>query len=152
MTLRRGKESAAAAVWKWRGEDDGARARRQRIGGVVRGLVGAAIGGLAFMLGQNYIAYIAWSISALQTTLALASPLGGYEKVLDVVDGVSRVVGRIVGWTLLTPVYFFFFVPFRVLFRRGARDRLTRRIDPDAESYWETRDADKEVLPLKRPY
>lgn len=152
MSQRHGSEAASSTIWAWRDRDPGPRARKARIGGVVRGLIGSAVGGIAFGLGRPAIAVVAWSLSAGFTLLALASPLGAYASVTRWLDRVGKLVGRWVGWVLLTPVYLFFFVPFRFAFRLGLRDRMTRRIDPNAESYWQARTEDRQVLPMKRPY
>ena len=152
MSVRRGREEASAAIWHWRGDDGAAEARRTRLGGILRGVAGAMIGGGALWLDHPRIAWVAWSLSGILTLLALASPLGAYAAVSRAMSASGRLVGRVVGWVLLTPVYVFFFVPFRILFRRGARDRMTRRIDPDAVSYWETRPEGEQVRSMRRPY
>jgi len=152
MTLRRGSEEASASIWSWQPTDRRVEARRARVGGALRGAVGALVGGAFFYFSQASMAYVVWSISSLLTALALVSPLGAHTKVLSGMDVAGRWVGRLVGWVLLTPVYLFFFVPFRVLFRSGARDAMKRRIDPRASTYWTTRQEDAQVLPMKRPY
>lgn len=152
MSVRRGSPEASAAIWRWRDDYGRGDARRARIGGLLRGLVGAAIGGGAFWLGSVHAALVAWGLSGLLTLVALASPLGAHAAVLRVMSALGGLVGLVVGWALLTPVYLLFFVPFRFLFRRGSRDKLTRWIDPNAVSYWEARDEDAPAKSMKRPY
>lgn len=152
MTLRRGREEAAAAIWRWKADDAGSVARRARLGGIVRAIVGAAIGGVALGFGHPHVAWVAWGLTALLLALALGSPLGGYAFFLRAMNASGRLVGWIVAAVLLTPVYLLFFVPFRVLFRRGTRDRMTRRADPNATTYWKTRTENDQVMPMKRPY
>jgi len=38
---------------------------------------------------------------------------------------------------LLVPIFYLAFAPFGLLLRRGRRDRLRRRLDPEAASHWE---------------
>ena len=118
----------------------------------MRAIVGAGIGGVALWLGHPHVAWVAWGLTALLLALALASPLGGYALVLRALNASGRLVGWIVAAVLLGPVYLLFFVPFRVLFRRGARDRMNRRADPNATSYWKTRAANDQVTSMRRPY
>ncbi len=151
-SVQRGSETASATIWNWRGGDERAEARRARIGGALRGVIGGLVGGAMFLLGHVGIAYVAWSLSGGLALLALLSPLGAHAVVLRAMNAAGRMVGTLVGWILLTPVYFFFFVPFRVLFRRGTRDRMNRRIDPDATSYWRERADAAQVPSMKRPY
>jgi hypothetical protein len=54
-------------------------------------------------------------------------------------DVFGSLVGTAVAWLLLAPVFYLFFLPFRVLARRGKNDRLQRRFVPDAKSYWTKR-------------
>ena len=152
MRARPGREDASATVWRWRGEPEEGAARRARLGGLARGLAGAAIGVAALWLGHPRVAWIAWGVSGVGVALALASPLGAYAAVVRGLAAVGRGVGRVVGWALLTPTYLLVFVPFRALARRGARDRLRRRLDPGAASYWEPRPEDRQVRSMKRPY
>jgi len=37
---------------------------------------------------------------------------------------------------LLTPIFYLFFMPFRFLFRLGARDRLMRKFPGGVDTYW----------------
>ena len=48
--------------------------------------------------------------------------------------------GIALAWLLLVPIFYLAFLPFGLLLRRGRRDRLRRRLDPDAVSYWEPHD------------
>jgi hypothetical protein len=60
------------------------------------------------------------------------------KQALDrIADVCNRIVGALLQWTLLPLVYLLLFVPYRVLFRRGKRDLLTRWADRDAVSYWQ---------------
>lgn len=150
--VRTGREEASATIWDWRGErdDTAARASKARKGAVLRGVVGGAAGALFFFaLGRPIFGAVVWSIAGLTTGLGLASPLGAYAALDRVVLGAGKLVGAVLTWLLLTPVYFFFFAPFGWLFRRGQRDRLRRRFERDRETYWDERDGER---PIDRPY
>ncbi len=76
MSVRRGSEEASATIWRWQDDDRRVEARRRRIAGLWRGVVGAAVGGVALWLGHPRLAWVAWGLSGLTTGLALVSPLG----------------------------------------------------------------------------
>jgi len=65
------------------------------------------------------------------------------------VAGLSRLVGAILTWLLLAPVFFLFIAPFGLLRKRGARDPLKRRLDRSTDTYWTKRD---EARALDKPY
>lgn len=140
---RPGRPEASAAVWDWRGErspvaaeDPAARHRRH---GVIQALVGALIGTLVFFFWHPWIAYLAWSLSAVTLAAALLSPQRAYAAIGRGVAAFSRGVGRVLGYVLLVPLFFLFFTLFGRLFRRGRRDRLERFFEPGAASYWKRR-------------
>jgi hypothetical protein len=43
-------------------------------------------------------------------------------------------------WILLVPLFVLVFLPFGLLFRRGARDPMERRLDRARSTYWGARD------------
>lgn len=147
--IERGRPEAAAAIWSWR--DDGApkrRAAKLRRGALLRALIGAIAGGVIFWLERPIAAYVVWSVGAFVLFLALVSPLGGYAALERAVTFAGRLVGRALTWLLLAPVFYLFFAPFGLLFRRGARDPMKRRFEA-RESYWKERD---DRPNLDRPY
>ncbi|MGE3636635.1 MAG: hypothetical protein AB7P00_42425 [Sandaracinaceae bacterium] len=150
--VRQGRAEAAAVIWSWRGasDDRAARARRARIGALIRSAIGGAIGAvLTFAVGRPILGAIAFGIAGLTLVLGLLSPLGAYAALERAILAVSKVIGAALTWLLLTPVYFFFFAPFGSLFRRGRRDPMRRHIDKASASYWQPRSDDR---PLDRPY
>ncbi len=60
------------------------------------------------------------------------APVRGLEIV---VDGIAKLLTVVV----LAPLFLGGFTLFRLMFRRGIRDRLERWIEPDASSYWRQR-------------
>lgn len=149
--VRAGRPEAAAAIWDLRREDDAPkRAAAARRAAVVRFVVAAALGGLFFYFGRPVVAYVAWSAGGLTLLLALASPLGAYAAVDRVVLAAGRLVGLALTVLLLAPVFYLFFAPFGLLLRRGARDPLRRRFEPEAKTYWKARGEDR--ADLERPF
>ncbi|HJL18757.1 MAG TPA: hypothetical protein RMH99_24055 [Sandaracinaceae bacterium LLY-WYZ-13_1] len=149
--VRRGRPEASAAVWDWRGDRDerASRAARLRRGGMVRAAVAAVAGGAFFFFDRPVVASVAWGVGGLTLVLALASPLGAYAAVERGVARVGEAVGAVLTWLLLAPVFYLFFAPFGLLFKRGRRDPMKRALERDAETYWEKREP---ARPLDRPY
>jgi hypothetical protein len=150
-TVRSGRPDAAAVIWDWKGERDDRleRARRARRGAIVRALVAAVAGGVFFFFGRVGVAGAAWGVGGLTLVLGLTSPLGAYAALERVVGKAGDLVGVVLTWLLLAPVYYLFFTPFGLLFKRGARDPMRRELSKDAETYWQTRDRQRA---LDKPY
>jgi hypothetical protein len=127
-------------VWAWRqGEAEPAgtppaSARRQ---GALRSLVGAAIGTALFLLWSRIVGSLVLGLAAALLLAALISPGGLYAGLDRLFAATGRVVGRALTWLLMVPLFYLFFLPFGLLFRRARRDRLARFIDADADTYWE---------------
>lgn len=66
-----------------------------------------------------------------------ASPAGVRAALQRLFAATGRAVGRALTWLFLVPLFYGFFLPFGWALRRGRRDRLCRRFEPDAASYWE---------------
>jgi len=143
-----GSGQAALAIWDWRkvGGAAVANASHLRRSGVLRAAIGATVGGLFFWYGALWMAGIAWGIAAVLGLLAIASPARGYAAVDRSLARLAQVVGQLVGWGALVPVFYLVFVPFGLLARRGDADTMKRRYDPGARTYWRDRPADEPTL------
>ncbi len=155
--VRAGKAEAAAVIWRWRKERDDrpARAARARKTALVRFIVAALAGGAFFYFGRVTVASIAWSVGSLTLLLALASPLGAYAAVDRLVARLGALIGTILTWLLLAPVFYLFFTPFGLLFRRGSRDPMRRGFEPSAATYWKRRNepsSERDRAQLERPF
>ena len=117
--------------------------------GVVRALVGAAVGAVLQYFGATILAVIAWAGAGLVLLAALTSPDGLYAAIGRGLALVGHGIGRLLAIVLLTPLYWLFFVPFGRLLRAGRRDRLERWLDPAAPTYWHRR---QDVARTKRSY
>lgn len=120
-----------------------------RRSGIVRAGVAWAFAALLFFLGRSTVGSIAATLGTITFLLAIASPTRGYAALSKIVDRVAELVGRLLAWVLLAPVFFLFFVPFRFLFRRGLNDALARGFDPARPSYWSPHDRPRD---LEKPY
>lgn len=139
---RPGRAEAALAIWNWRDpQPDGPPpplASRERVRGSFQAAIVAAIGGLLLLLGLRTIALVMWGAAAIVLLAALASPRGLYAVLDRMARAIGKRVGRALTWLLLVPLFYFFFLPFGLLFRHGRRDRLKRYFDAEAPTYWET--------------
>jgi hypothetical protein len=138
--LAGGRAEAAAAIWDWRASTATDAARdpsptRRR--GLIQGAVGAAVGGGFWMLGWHGVAVAACVIAGVVAAAALLSPGGLYAAIQRLIEATAHAVGVGLSWLLLVPFFYLFFAPFGALFRRGRRDRLCRRYESDAATYWE---------------
>ncbi len=149
--VRPGRPEAAEVIWRWQNTDDTPRRiRSARRGALIRFVVASAVGAVFFVLHRPIAACVAGGIGSLGLLLALASPLGAYAALDRAVVRASKLVGTLFTWLLLAPVFYLFFMPFGLLFRRGSRDPMKRALDRSASTYWKRRDEDRPNL--DRPY
>lgn len=141
--MKAGRVEAAAVVWDWQGKatrsasSAGGSAARARRKGLVQAAVSALLGATLFAFWSQAIGTVVLTIASIVGLSALVSPLGLYAAIERLLLWLGHATGRLLTWLLLAPVFYGFFVPFGLLLRRGRRDRLKRRLDPDAPSYWE---------------
>ena len=138
------KQDVSAVVWNRSADSiatrQAAHLARNRMTGVIQGLVAAAVGTLIFFLWHRVASYIVFSIAALVTLSALLSPGLVYEKIRIGVEKFAGFVGVVVTWIALLPIFYLFFTPFHFLFRRGRRDTMARTLDKECDSYWNVRE------------
>ncbi len=143
--LRHGRAEAAAVIWAWRSSEQplaaGGRARAARRRGLLQAAAGAAIGAAIFSLASRPMGAVVMSVAGVIAVCALASPLVLFAALERVFESLGRGLGHALSWALLPLVFYAFFVPFGVLFRRGRRDSMGRFFDPSAKSYWKLRPA-----------
>ena len=105
----------------------------------------AVAGGLLF-LWRPPVAWVAWAIGALVLAAALVSPTGLYAGLRRGFAWLGHAVGLALTVVFLVPLYYGFFAVFGILFRRGRRDRMERRFDRAAPTYWKRRPAGERTL------
>jgi hypothetical protein len=144
-----GRPEAAAAAWdRRRGEASpqaGEPPPRLRRRALVEAAVGAAAGALLY-LWRPAVAGVAWSLAALVLAAALASPTLVYAGFRRAVAWLGHAVGQLLTVVLLVPVFLGFFALGGGLFRRGRRNRMERRFDRAAPTYWKRRPEGERTL------
>lgn len=106
--------------------------------------IGAAAGGVLFVLGHRTIAIVAWSITAVVGGASLASP-AAQAAIARGLAWFGRAVGSLVGTVLLTLVYLFALTPARLFKRLAGHDDL--RLRPEKlPSYYEPCDSAERKL------
>jgi hypothetical protein len=139
--LLEGRPQAAAAIWDWRGEQVHGPAQPSmssvRIKAIVQSLVGFTVGSLIFFFWSRTVGSIALGIASVILFSGLVSPRGLYAGIQSLFEATGNVLGRIMTWVVMVPLFYLFFVPFGRIMRRGRRDQLKCFYEPDASSYWE---------------
>jgi len=77
------------------------------------------------------------STAALILVSALFSPGGVYATLERMLVAIAQRLGRALTWVLMVLLFYLFFTPFGMVFRRGKRDSMKRFFDSEAETYWE---------------
>ena len=139
---RSGGAEAALAIWNWRDPQPHgpppAPVSRVRVRGSLQAAIVVAIAAGLRWFGFHTGAWLVLGAAAIVLLAALASPRGLYAVLDGMAQAIGRRIGRALTWLLLVPLFYLFFLPFGLLFRRGRRDRLKRFFDGEAPTYWET--------------
>ncbi len=138
--LQPGRPEAAEVIWRWREppkKNAEPSASKARIKGTIQGGVGLGVAAAIYLLWSQTIGTVVFCISTTILLSALASPLGLYRIIEGVFVSLGNHTGRALTWLTLVPLFYLFFLPFGLLFRRGRRDRMKRFFEPDEQSYWE---------------
>ena len=150
-----GRPEAAEAIWSWEETPETARgplAGSLRLRGLIQGAVGLAIGSAVYLLWSQTVGQVIGVLATLILLAGLLSPTGVYAMLHRLFVWTGYQVGRVLTWVLLVPLFYTFFYPFGLLFRRARRDRM-RRFFEDVDSYWEDHDsAIAKAGPQQRPY
>lgn len=149
----RSSTAAAESVWPWQTSDmDGRAARVAAVfrRAALRATIGLMAAGLLGWFAHPTPAIIVATIATLTFVLAVASPLRAYASLERVLAALARGAGLLVGWLVLLPIFFGFFVPFGLLFRRGEKDSMKRRFAPDLATYWRRPHDDRDALTRSR--
>lgn len=140
---RAGRPEAAAVIWSWRPAGPSPRPATGpiRVRGAVQAAVGLAVAGGLAWLGRHTPAIVVASVASAIGLAAIASPLGVFAAIERAFAALAVRVGQALTWILLPVIFYLFFVPFGLLFRRGRRDAMRRYFDREAPTYWTTRGA-----------
>ena len=139
--LRAGRPEAAAIIWNWDGSDSAEKSAgsssRTRLKGSIQGVAAGAMGALLYLYWSQTVGRIVMGLGTVILLSALVSPTGLYRLVERLLAALGLWTGRAINWILLVPLFYLFFLPFGLLFRRNRSDRLRRYTDPEASTYWE---------------
>jgi hypothetical protein len=140
-------------MWRWRDPAPSVASGPSRSHGLVRSAIGLTAAGVLYAIGWRTVAMVAAGIALATGLLAFASPDRGYRMLASGLDRFARAVGVVLTWLVMVPIFFLWFLPFGVLFRRGRADPMKRAWDRAAASYWQPR-ADDMTAPARheRPY
>ena len=138
----RARPEAAAAIWAGLGSEvtEADPPGSARLRGVLQALGGGAVAGLLFWLWSEAIGTVVATISLVIGLSALLSPHGLYAAIERGLAALGQLTGRWLSWILLGFVFYALVTPFGLLFRRGKRDAMRRRYEPELDSYWEPRE------------
>ncbi len=140
-----GRPEAAEAIWNFTAGERAAAVPaavpgRVRLRGSLQALVGVGVGVVFFFFVSAMLGRIVMGIAGFILLSALVSPTVVYAGIEKLFDSLGHLLGRAVTWLLMLPLFYLFFLPFGLLFRRGRRDRLRRYSERDAATYWERRE------------
>lgn len=151
---RRGRPEAAMVVWRWRDEESldsrPGEARAARVRGLLQSSFGLAVGALVYGFVSPGAGIVIGSVASVILACALLSPLGLFARIEAVFRWIGHGIGVAVTWLTLGLLFFGFFLPFGLLFRRGRKDGMKRFYVPEAESYWTAREAPAEGVDAYR--
>jgi hypothetical protein len=141
--VRPGRAEAASVVWKWQSSgaaDARPDARPLRLRGALQASAGLAVAAGFAWWGLRTPATIVGGIACAIGLAALVSPFGVFAAIERAFAMLGRWAGQALTWILLPMIFYLFFTPFSLLFRRGRRDSMKRHFDPAAASYWTSRE------------
>ncbi|GEM_PF-3370296 len=144
-------ENVLEVVWPWRNQEELPKGPQRPGPGrlLLQALIPAAVGGIFFAfdaLGKPVphvavplVPIILWSLSGILLFLGLFIPKAFFwveHKVFSLVAG----IGWLMSWILLAPLYAVFFCPAHFFRALRGKDALQRKLDPEADSYWNERE------------
>lgn len=136
-----GRPEAAAAVWPWREAPAvaaaAARASRKRL--MISGALGLAASFGVAWLGHPTAAWVVRALAGTTLALGLLGPPAVRARAEALVAGFGVVVGTVVAYLVLAPMFYLVITPVGVGRRLLGTDALRRRREPARESYWEPR-------------
>lgn len=132
-------EQASRVIWDWREKrtgQPGVGSRRNRIHGFIQALIALAVGSCFFIYHHPIPGFIVVSIGGFVLAASQFSPMGLYLRIQGFGARLGQLAGTATAYLLLIPVYWLFFTPFHLCFRRGAKNKMRAALDRDAQTYW----------------
>jgi hypothetical protein len=106
----------------------------------LQAFAGAGVGAALHEFVSQRAGVIVLTISGVIGLCALFSPLGLFAAMERLFAALGRWTSSVLSWVVLPFAFYGFFVPFRVLFRRGRRDSMKRYFDEQSSTYWSLRE------------
>lgn len=112
---------------------------------------------MAFILQLKFDApaWLVWGLVGLGVCQGLAAALGlisVIRPIYVVMSGIGMAVGFVLAPVVLGLIFYGAFTPFALWFRLIGRDRLYRKWDPEAKSYWNERVGPRKAASYLRLY
>lgn len=134
-----GSPEAARTVWSpYASQALAKRARPAWVEASKRAAVAAAVAVVLAFFGREAMAALVTVIALALVSLAALVP-AAYRAIDRFFARAAFVVGRVLAYLLLAPVFFLVMTPLRLLLRSGARARWGSGKDPAATSHWKAR-------------
>ncbi len=132
------RPDGAAAIWDWREVEapPEPRAGAARLRGALQALAGGVIGGLVYTFWSRTAGTVVLSIASFILLAACLSPRGLFALIEGFFEAVGQVLGRVLNTVILAIIFYGFFLPFGLFFRRGRRDPMKRFYESESPSYW----------------
>ena len=144
-----GKPEAARTAWTPYASAISKRTRPLWVEACKRAAIAAVIAGVFVLLGRERMAVVVASIALLLVLLAAVAPRA-YRAIDRFFLRAGAIVGRVLAYVLLAPVFFFVITPLRLVMRTGSRARWKSSGDPRGSTHWKTRD--RKAPRLDRPF
>lgn len=105
-----------------------------------RALIQAGVAYTMAALVWYFLSHTVATVAACAGTIillcGLISPLVAFKAINRGIDGLVLGVGKGTSYILLVPTYYLMLAPLGLLLRRGKGDKLARKYDLSASSYW----------------
>ena len=130
----------AEEVWDWKDEESNhsfdTQGRKNRLQGTIRALVGGGIGLIVYVFGYPVLGSLILFVAGVTLAAASLSPTSIYPMIQELVVALQLLVRKLLTFLSLVFLFYAFFVPFGLLFRRGKKDPMERWTHRPLDSYW----------------
>jgi len=146
------QNSVSAAIWPWQKSISGkVEVQPSLLVSLVTLVVGWTIGSLLYCYGHTTVAVLAFGISLFVFLAARFFP-SVYSVVEQIFQRFSSVIGLTLTWIFLVPFFFICFPFGRMAQVLKRKDPMSRKLDPDTTSYWQSCDKTSTTEEYKRQF
>lgn len=141
---REGRPEAAALCFDWQQEsplqeNEMSEANHLRKHGLRQTIITATLAALLYFFLSEQVGKIVGGVACVLFVSSMLFPVVIYARIEALVGFIANRLQRGVTWLLMRMIFSLFFTPFSLLFRRGQRDKLTRWLEPESDTYWNDR-------------